>query len=101
MRPSTIELREEAFTGMSRYIAVPSVFESRTVFEVLQKGEEHALVERPLEQPFRKNYDAVEDPKEWPVRFDLSNWVLIGAFDGDTWVGGAIGAFNTPGIDML
>jgi len=98
---SSIELRAEAFTQLSRHVAVPSVFDARAVLDVTQKAGEYELRERQLDRPFRKDYDSFESPMEWPTRFDVSNWILIGAFDGDTRLGGAIGAANTPGIDIL
>lgn len=96
-----LELREEALTALRLHIAIPSDFVSRTVLDVVSQGKPHELRERELVEPFRKDYDLVEDPMRWPVRFDTSHWTLIGAFCGDTRVGGAIGAFNSPGVQML
>ncbi|HSH90548.1 MAG TPA: GNAT family N-acetyltransferase [Ramlibacter sp.] len=96
-----IALREEPLTELRRHVAIPNVFESRTVFDVVVTGGNMDLCETSLQLPFRKDYDALENPLAWPVRFDTSNWVLIAAYDGDTRVGGVIGAFDTPGVDML
>jgi GNAT superfamily N-acetyltransferase len=80
---------------------VPGVFETWTVFDVLDQGGEFELRERSLSQPYRKSYDAREHPAEWPARFDASNWGLIGAYEGNARLGGVIGAFDSPGVDML
>jgi len=96
-----IELREEPLTALRRHVAIPAVFESRTVFEVVVAGRGFDLCETGLQVPIRKDYDALENPLEWPVRFDMSNWALIVAYSGVHRVGGVIGAFGTPGVDML
>jgi len=98
---ATLELREEPITELDRYVAVPSVFESRTVFDIVERSSGIELREREATQPYRKDYDAVENPMEWPTRFDVSNWVLIGAFNAGERVGGVVGAFRTPGLAVL
>jgi GNAT superfamily N-acetyltransferase len=98
---SLIELREEPFTETARHVTIPSVYESGSVFDILRKDEGFALRERPLVQAFRKDYDQAENPMEWSARFDVTNWALIGAYDGATRVGGAIVAADTVGVDML
>ncbi len=96
-----IELREEPFTESTGHAAIPSVYESGSVFDVLETGSGFGLRERLLAEPHRKDYDLLEDPRQWPARFDVSNWALIGAYEGGARVGGAIAAFDTPGVDML
>jgi GNAT superfamily N-acetyltransferase len=96
-----IELRQEPLTELRKHVAIRSVFEARTVFDVVATGDNIQLREKSLQLPSRKDYDALENPMDWPVRFDTSNWVLIAAYDGDTRVGGVIGAFDTAGVDML
>lgn len=95
------EIREVAFAEMGRYAAIPSAFESRSILDVVSRNGEHELRQRSLVQPFRKNYDLVEDPMEWLEHVNASSWTLIGAFEDDAWVGGAIGASDTAGVDML
>lgn len=34
-------------------------------------------------------------------RWNLENWCIIAAYDGNKQVGGAVLAFNTPGVNML
>lgn len=59
-----------------------------------------SLVERRLSAPIWKDYDALEHPSHW-LMFDVSKWVLIGAFAEGRRVGGIIAAIDTPGVDML
>lgn len=96
-----IETRAEALSELRRHAQVPSVFEAHSVFDVVRRTEGLELVERALDQPYRKDYDTVENPMKWPRRFDVSNWAMIGAYMGSARLGGAIGAFNSPGLDML
>lgn len=98
---ATLELREEPMSELHRYVTIPSVFEARTVFDIVESANGIELREREIAQPYYKDYDAVENPMEWPTRFDVSNWTLIGAFSAGERVGGVVGAFGTPKLDML
>jgi ribosomal protein S18 acetylase RimI-like enzyme len=86
---------------LPRYVTVPSVFEARSAFDIVEGANGIELREREIAQPYHKNYDAVENPMDWPARFDVSHWTLIGAFAAGERVGGIIGAFRSPGLDML
>lgn len=61
------------------------------------------LSEVHVDEPWTKDYDAIkgEAPTRWAKRFDVTNWGLIAAHDGERRVGGAVVAFNTSGVDML
>ena len=100
-RSANIELREEPMTELPRYMTVPSVFETRTVFDVIEHADGPELREREISRPYRKDYDSVESPLEWPTRFDVSHWTLVGAFISEERVGGAIGALSSPALDAL
>lgn len=89
-----IETRTEPLSELRRHAEVASVFESNTIFDIARNSQVLELVERCLNRPYRKDYDSVEDPMKWPLRFDLSNWTLIGAYVDNERLGGAIGAFN-------
>lgn len=52
-------------------------------------------------EPYWKDYDELESPASLPSRFDVSNWELFIAYDGEQAVGGAIIAWKTAGLDML
>lgn len=66
-------------------------------------GRWFTLVERQVHPPFLKNYDALGSgsPADWASRFELSGWGLIVATLDGSWVGGAVVAAGTPGLDML
>ena len=61
-------------------------FEVRSVFEVqaIDQGLGGLkLVEVPVEKPYTKDYDADEPPASWQKEWDLSNWGLLFALDGE------------------
>ncbi|ERJ11006.1 GNAT family N-acetyltransferase [Haloplasma contractile] len=59
------------------------------------------LVEEPVKPQF-KDYDSNDDnPSLLINQFDLTNWAVISAFEGEKRVGGAILAYNTKGVNML
>jgi GNAT superfamily N-acetyltransferase len=59
------------------------------------------LTRRRLEVPYSKDYDAIDPPLQWPIRFDLSNWQLFAAHIDGRRVGGAVVAFDTADVLML
>lgn len=101
-----IEIREETAAALSDYAHVPIAFWVKTRFRVdpIQGGLGGlALVEEPV-APIVKDYDAnreVPRPVGWAVRWNIANWGILGAFDGEQRVGGAVIAWNTDGVDML
>ena len=94
-----LDLRLQPVSDLAAHITIASFFETSTVYDghSIVAG---SLVERTLSAPIRKDYDALEHPSQW-VEFDVSKWVLIGAFAQGRRVGGVIGAVDTPGVDML
>ncbi len=76
-------------------------------FETSQRLDLGALAEGRLvtvEMPLRsKDYDAIEGSNMAATlrEFDTSRWALLAAFDEGVRVGGAIVAFDTPGMDLL
>lgn len=57
--------------------------------------------EGPVEKPWIKDYDAKEPVARWPERFDVTNWGLVVAYDGERRIGGAVIAVSTAGLHML
>ncbi|HEY0020443.1 MAG TPA: GNAT family N-acetyltransferase [Longimicrobium sp.] len=101
-----VQVREEPIAGLGQYARVPIAFEVREVLDLVVRDGGlggFALVERPLDVPWMKNYDdyAGERPSRWAIRFDVSRWGLLTAHAEGRPVGGAVVAFNTPGVDML
>ena len=60
------------------------------------------FVEAPVE-PYTKDFCTGGDESiaRWEKRWDISNWALFMAFDGEQPVGGATVAARTKGINML
>jgi GNAT superfamily N-acetyltransferase len=60
------------------------------------------LAERPVDVPWTKDYDATDGgPGRWASRFDVNSWGLLGAYDDERRIGGAVIAFDTPELHML
>ncbi|MFI5200950.1 MAG: GNAT family N-acetyltransferase [Candidatus Kapaibacterium sp.] len=99
-----IEIREEVPTPetISNYCTIPMAFrvESRFIPRLLADSK-WELDEKHVSQPYIKDYDKDKSPHEWAHRFNLSKWAVLSAYEGDERCGGAIIAFDTPGIGML
>lgn len=87
---------------MDEYAHIPIAFEVRSVLEIEVRDEGPRMHERAVDAPWVKDYDAGEErPQRWPRRFDVSNWRVFRARSGGRLVGGAVVAWDTPGVDML
>ncbi|HEU4595710.1 MAG TPA: GNAT family N-acetyltransferase [Pyrinomonadaceae bacterium] len=99
-----VEVSEEPLTALERYGDISIAFEVCAVLEVAGPGEGlggFVLTERGVDAPYVKDYDAIEEPALWAKRFDVSRWGLFAARVDERRVGGAVVAFDTPGLDML
>ena len=101
-----IEVSNQPPAALQEYAAVPISFEVSRVLDVERRGGDplgFTLKERRLDAPYVKDYDAIEGerPELWAKRFDVSKWgVFIAHLDGRR-MGGAVVAFDTPGLSML
>lgn len=96
-----IDVREAPVARLAEYARIPIAFGGDRVLDVVAGDDGTVdLVERSV-APFVKDYDALEPPTAWPARFDLSRWAMLTAHVGGAHVGGAVVAFDTPGVDML
>ena len=89
---------------LEQYARIRMSFEVSRVFDVEVVGPGFggfALVERRLETPYLKDYDAIESPREWSRYFDMTNWGFFAARSEGARVGGAAIAFDTEGVTML
>ena len=102
----TIQIIEESPANLAEYATIPIAFEVREQF-VVQPADSGlggiTLHLEPVATLYTKDYDAISghDPTDWPSRFDMGNWgVFVAMLDGER-VGGAVVAWDTPGVDML
>lgn len=101
-----MEIVEEPIAAAPELARIPISFEVRSVFDVsAPDGGLGGLIlsERRLDSPYVKDYDTAdgEHPARWAERFDVSSWGLFVARSDGALVGGAVVAFNTPGVNML
>jgi len=95
-------VEERVHTALAEYARVPIAFMVEKVLDIHEaQGSAPVLSERKIPVPYVKDYDRVEHPTNWPARFDVSRWGLLAALVGEQRVGGAIIAFDTPGLAML
>jgi GNAT superfamily N-acetyltransferase len=100
-----VDIREEPIAALAEHARISIAFQVDRVLDVREVADGLGgltLHERVVEATYLKDYDAIkgEGPTPWAKRFDVSNWGLIGAHAG-TRIGGAVIAFNTPGVNML
>jgi GNAT superfamily N-acetyltransferase len=100
------QIGEEPISTVVRQADVPILFEYDSIFMLasLDNGLGGLiLTEKFLDAPQIKDYDAIEGegPASWPDRFDLSNWGFIVARNCGKRIGGAVIAYDSPGVEML
>ena len=101
-----ISIIEETPEDLPQYekVSIAFLVETRFCVELLESGLGGIkMTEEILETPFVKDYDANPDerPSRWAARFDISNWGILSAFDGEQRVGGVAIAWKTPEVLML
>ena len=88
---------------LDEYARIPIAFEVRTILvpDLSRRGLDGIhFHERPV-APYIKDYDLLGSPPTWSDEFELKNWGIFLALDGETPVGGAVVAWNTNGVNML
>lgn len=101
-----VEVSEQPLTALDEYDSIPISFQVSRILDVVEQDknlDKFILTERALDVPYVKDYDAIEGerPHQWASRFDISNWGVFKAQVDGRRVGGAVAAFNTPGLLML
>jgi GNAT superfamily N-acetyltransferase len=104
----SLDIRQEAVTvtALEEHAAVPIAFVVDRVLQVTVTDGGLgglSLTETAATDPYVKDYDAfgTAAPVLWPAQFDTSSWGLISGRRDGIMVGGAVIAFNTPGLRML
>ena len=95
-----VRIAEESMPSLAAHAAIPIAFPVERVLDVTPSAEGFVTVERTLDSTYIKDYDAVENPRDW-LRFDTSTWGLLAAYSDHQRVGGAIVALDTYGVDLL
>jgi streptothricin acetyltransferase len=90
---------------LDEYCAVPSLVEVQSILQVkaIDGGFGGLAMELvPVPTPYVKDYDAyAETPKDWPMKWDLTNWCILLVTAGGRPVGAACVVSRTPDIRML
>lgn len=101
-----VKILEESSDILPEYETISIAFQVKTYLRVEIPDNGFGgikLIEEAVKTSFIKNYDELpeEKPSGWVKRFDLSNWGILSAFDGDKRIGGAAIIWNTPEVFML
>lgn len=101
-----MDIKHEPIDQVGRLDEIPIAFRVTSVLDVsLNNGGLGGLIltEIPVEEPWVKDYDAIDDegPSSWANHFDVRNWRLLTAYDANRLVGAAVVAHDTPGVGML
>jgi ribosomal protein S18 acetylase RimI-like enzyme len=101
-----IKIIEEPITALPEYgkVSIAFLVSCRLQVEPVAGGlGGFKLIEEKVEPPYVKDYDQNRDegPTRWMKQWDISNWGVLSAFDETQRVGGAVVAWNTPGVHML
>ncbi len=90
-----LEILQMGTDSLSRYSEVPISFRVESIFRL--EPEDAGLGgirfrEEPVSSPYIKDYDALkgQGPERWLKRFDMSNWGIFMAFEGERHIGGAV-----------
>ena len=100
-----LSIEEEPIDDLAEHGAISIAFKVERILEVsMPDGGLRGLhlTETPVTPAWTKDYDAHDGgPARWASRFDISNWSLLAARRDGVRVGGAVIAWNTPGVHRL
>lgn len=100
-----VAIHDEHIGDLDRQGEIAIAFEVTTILELELRDAGLGgilLAERPVDVPWVKDYDATDGgPRRWASRFDVSKWGLLGAYDNNRRIGGAVIAFDTPNVHLL
>lgn len=101
---TNLVIKKEPIEKLSTYSEISIAFEVKSIFNIT--GDDPATAEfkeTSVEFPWIKNYDGIKDegPTRWGKCWDISNWGLLVAYDGDTKIGGCVLTFKTDGVNKL
>lgn len=104
--PVQIEIRPANADTLRQYGTIPILFEVRSILQphLIEGGAGGIeLREVDLPAPYIKDYDTLQGgrPETWSTQFNLDNWAVFLAEGQTGYLGGAVVAFDTPGVRML
>ena len=106
-------VREEPISQLAEQGKIPMAFRVERYLDVTPSpGARGVLLlkEQVARHPFDKDYDAIPGnaPADWPAKFHTASWALLGAYQRDERVGGAVlippgtdGVNREPGVVVL
>lgn len=85
------------------YDEIPMLVNVKTVFapRVVNNGLGGILFDEISVEPYTRDLSHYEIASEYTEQFDISNWAIFMAFDGDRPVGGITTVSRTENVDML
>ncbi len=96
---------QETHAILDRYAHIPHTFLIDSMYHVIPPASGNLgfeFIEKPVKHPYRYDFDAHDHVSSWLSHgWDLSNWGFYVAYEADVMVGGAIVAYDTPGVYML
>lgn len=99
-----IKIIEETPDVLTEYEKIPIAFEVKSRFRVewREGGLDGIRLFEETVTPYLKDYDGYgEKPSVWTRQWNIENWGILSAFAGETRIGGAAVAWNSPEIHML
>jgi GNAT superfamily N-acetyltransferase len=101
-----VHIEEQPIESLVELARIPIAFKVERILAVSIPQSGFAgihLQEMTVEQAWVKDYDEIKGagPTRWLTRFDTSHWGLIAATRAGVLIGGAVIAFDTPGIHLL
>jgi GNAT superfamily N-acetyltransferase len=87
-----LRIVQETTAELERYQRIPMMLDVTSVFGIVEKDGAFELIEQPLQYPWSKDYEAMEDDRLITVarRLDFERCAIFAAYEGDQRVGGAI-----------
>jgi GNAT superfamily N-acetyltransferase len=102
----SVEIADASTSALADYARIRIAFAVREILRVdaPQQGLGGlTLRAEPVAEPYWKDYDAdpSSHPTRWTTMLDMASWAVLVASQHGHWIGGAVVAWNRPGLDML
>lgn len=100
-----VEVQEAPIDTIGELARIPMVFTVERIYDVhAGDGPElFRLSERVIDRPYVKDYDQITGagPSDWASWYDIHRWGFLQLRSAGQLLGGALIAFDTPGVDLL